>query len=90
MNNVNASSPSPKDEDDDNDEDDDDDIEDNEIDNKKSSATSEINPERLKAFNVRDAFLKLSSKRLNYLSYHLYIIYLFVQLFIHRNNLLTP
>lgn len=52
LSNVNASSPGVKEEDDENDDDDDEDLEDHEMETKKSSASSEINPERLKAFNV--------------------------------------
>ncbi|XP_065061874.1 nucleolar protein 4-like isoform X2 [Rhopilema esculentum] len=52
MNNVNASSPAAKDDDDDNDDDDDDDLEENDLEGKKTTSSSEINPERLKAFNM--------------------------------------
>ena len=55
LSNVNASSPGVKEDDDENDDDDDEDLEDHEMENKKSSASAEINPERLKAFNVSKA-----------------------------------
>ena len=52
LSNVNVSSPGVKEEDEENDDDDDDDLEDHDMEGKKPSNSSEINPERLKAFNV--------------------------------------
>jgi len=52
LSNVNVSSPGVKEEDEENDDDDDDDLEDHDMEGKKPSNSSEINPERLKAFNM--------------------------------------
>ena len=58
LNNVSTNSPAGKDDDEDNDDDDDDDPEENDADGKKSSLVSvEINPERLKAFNVSNVLI---------------------------------
>ncbi len=51
LNNVHSNSPSTKDEDEDNDDDEEDDADENEAVSGKSQS-SDINPERLKAFNV--------------------------------------
>ena len=63
MSNVSTTSPNAKEDDEENDDEDDDDPEDHDVESKKNS--TEINPERLKAFNVSCSALDRMERRVS-------------------------